>query len=302
MDEIRFEDRVVIVTGGGRGIGRAHAQLFAARGAKVVVNDLGAFVDGSERDESVAGEVVREIEAEGGSAVSDARDISDFAQAEALIQETYDRWGRVDAVVANAGILQDRAFVNMSEAEWDAVTAVHLKGTFNVARAAWPLFRSQAYGRLVVTSSASGLYGNFGQANYGAMKLGVVGLMHVLSIEGAKYNITCNAIAPNALSRMTEALLADELAERIGPEHIAPAVVFMASEQCTQTGLIIQAGAGQFCRTILATTPPVTITDGHVPATLEQVAEQWDTITDVSGIADAGNLSPKILDPANMPS
>ena len=300
MDEIRFDDRVVIITGAGRGIGRGYALLFGARGAKVVVNDLGAFVDGTEQDESVAGEVVKQIEAQGGAAVSDSRDISNFAQTEALIQETYDRWGRVDAVIANAGILQDRAFVNMSEAEWDAVTAVHLKGAFNVARAAWPLFRSQSYGRIVVTSSASGLYGNFGQANYGAMKLGVVGLMHVLSLEGAKYNITCNAIAPNALSRMTEALLAEELHDRVGPEHIAPAVAYMASEQCTQTGLIIQAGAGQFCRTILATNPAVKITDGHIPATLEQVAEQWDAITDVSGIADAGNLSPQVLDPAKL--
>ncbi len=290
MADIRFDDRVAIVTGAGGGIGRSHALLLAERGAKVVVNDLGGNVDGSGEGTALASEVVEEIRSAGGTATPDFHPVDDFDAAEQIVQDTYDRWGRVDIVINNAGILRDRAFNNMTEDEFDRVYAVHLKGSFNVTKAAWRLMREQRYGRVILTSSGSGLFGNFGQANYGAMKAAMVGLMNVLVLEGQKYNILVNTVAPGAVTRMTKALLPGERHDILGPEHIAPAVVYMASEQCQDSGLVIQAAGGSYARSFIATGPHVAVTDGSATATLEQVDEKWGAITDISGFPDTGDL------------
>ena len=295
MAPIRFDDRVAIVTGAGGGIGRSHARLLAERGAKVVVNDLGGNVDGTGEGTALASEVVAEIRDAGGTAVPDFRPVDDFDAAEQIVQDAYDRWGRVDIVVNNAGILRDRAFNNMTESEFDRVYAVHLKGSFNITKAAWRLMREQRYGRVILTSSGSGLFGNFGQANYGAMKTGMVGLMNVLALEGRKYDITVNTIAPGAVTRMTQALMPGERQDMLGPEHVAAAVVYMASERCQDSGLLIQAAGGSYARSFIATGPHIALTDGATVATLEQVAERWGEITDISGFPDTGDLVRSVI-------
>jgi NAD(P)-dependent dehydrogenase (short-subunit alcohol dehydrogenase family) len=207
MSDVGFEGRVAIITGAGGGLGREHALLLASRGAQVVVNDLGGAVDGTGSSAGPAQQVVNEIEGLGGAAVADGNSVATQEGAEAMVKTALDAFGRVDIVINNAGILRDKSFANMTPDLWDAVIAVHLTGAYNVTRAAWPHLREQAYGRIVSTSSAAGIFGNFGQANYGAAKMGIVGLTHVWAQEGGKYNIRANAIAPVARTRMTEDLL-----------------------------------------------------------------------------------------------
>ncbi|MDX5359749.1 MAG: SDR family oxidoreductase, partial [Alphaproteobacteria bacterium] len=227
---IRFDGRVAIVTGAGGGLGRAHALAFAERGAKVVVNDLGGAVDGTGGSSDAAKAVVEEIRAAGGEAVANGSSVTDEAGVARLVQDAMDAYGRIDILVNNAGILRDKTFAKMTLADFRAVLDVHLMGAAICSHAVWPVMRDQGYGRIVMTTSTSGLYGNFGQANYGAGKMGQVGLMQTLKIEGEKYNIRVNAVAPVAATRMTEDLLPEDFLKLLQPERVSPAVLYLASD------------------------------------------------------------------------
>ena len=243
---ISFTDRVAIVTGAGTGLGRSHALQLAARGARVVVNDLGGQRDGTGTG-GAAQAVANEIIAAGGQAIANTANVTDETQVEAMVKEAVDTWGRIDILINNAGILRDKSFAKLQGADWRAVVDVHLNGSAYCCKAVWPVMREQRYGRIVMTTSTSGIYGNFGQANYGAAKFGVVGLMNVLCIEGEKYGIQVNCLAPSAATRMTEDVMPPEVLEALGPEHVSPAVLFLASEDGPQRTILL-AGAG--CYTV----------------------------------------------------
>lgn len=238
---IRFEDKVVIVTGAGGGLGRAHALLFARHGAKVIVNDLGGSAQGEGANSSAADRVVEEIRQAGGTAVANHDSVTD---GEKIVQQALDDFGRIDVVVNNAGILRDKTFHKMEDADWDLVYRVHVEGAYRVTRAAWPHMREQGYGRVIFTASTSGIYGNFGQSNYGMAKLGLYGLTRTLALEGRKNNILVNAIAPTGGTRMTEGLIPPQVFEQLKPELVSPLVVFLASEQCQETSGLFEVGGG----------------------------------------------------------
>ncbi|MEL7229953.1 MAG: SDR family NAD(P)-dependent oxidoreductase, partial [Pseudomonadota bacterium] len=229
MSDIRYDDQVVIVTGSGNGLGKSHALEFARRGAKVVINDFGGARDGTGGSSEAAEAVVAEIEAMGGEAIANGANVTDRDQVAAMVQQTMDEWGRIDVLVNNAGILRDRSFGKMTGEEWDAVVAVHLTGSANCSLAVWNIMKAQNYGRIVMTTSTSGIYGNFGQANYGAAKAGVWGLMNTLHIEGAKNNIHVNCLSPTAATRMTEDVIPPEALEVLDPKWVTPAVIFLGS-------------------------------------------------------------------------
>ncbi|HZQ78372.1 MAG TPA: SDR family oxidoreductase [Acidimicrobiia bacterium] len=273
MSDVGFEGRVAIITGAGGGLGREHALLLASRGAQIVVNDLGGAVDGTGSSAGPAQKVVEEIEALGGAAVADGHSVATQDGAEAMVKAAIEAFGRVDIVINNAGILRDKSFANMTPDLWDPVIAVHLTGAYNVTRAAWPHFREQAYGRIVSTSSGAGIFGNFGQANYGAAKMGIVGLTHVWAQEGGKYNIRANAIAPVARTRMTEEILGP-LVEKVDPALVSPVVAYLASEECQVTGEIYSVGAGRVSRVFVAEAPGFFKKD----LTIEDVRDNWDAI------------------------
>ncbi len=280
---IDFADRVAIVTGAGRGLGKAHAQLLASRGAAVVVNDLGGATDGTEASRSPADDVVAVIKDAGGAAVADYSSVSDPAGGEAIVQRAIDEFGRIDIIVNNAGILRDKSFANLEWPNLDAVLDVHLKGAFYVTRPAFVHMKEQNYGRIVVTASNAGILGNFGQTNYGAAKMGLVGFMNVLKLEGAKYDIKANALAPIAKTRMTEDLLGP-MADAFQPELVAPAVAYLCSEECQLTGEIWSVGGGSVSRFFVG------LTDGYFkhpdkegPLTVEDVADHVAEIRDQDG-------------------
>jgi NAD(P)-dependent dehydrogenase (short-subunit alcohol dehydrogenase family) len=253
VEPLRFEGRVVVVTGAGGGLGRCHALEFARRGAQVVVNDVGASVDGTSQTSSAAQAVVDEIVASGGAAVASTDSVATPEGGRAIIGTAVDAFGRVDVLVNNAGILRDAAFKNMTAAQVDAVIDVHLRGAFHVTGAVWPVMREQNYGRIVMTTSGSGLFGTFGQANYGAAKTGLVGLMNVLAIEGQRNGILVNAISPIARTRMTEHTMA-ELVKDASPEQVTPVVVFLGHQQCERTARIYRVGGTHVSRVFLAET------------------------------------------------
>ena len=240
-DAVRFDDKVVIVTGAGGGLGRAHALLFAQLGAKVVVNDLGGSTHGEGANASAADRVVAEIREAGGSAVANHDSVTD---GEKIVQQAMDSFGRIDVVVNNAGILRDKSFHKMEDTDWELVYKVHVEGAYKVTRAAWEHLREQQYGRVIFTSSTSGIYGNFGQSNYGMAKLGLYGLTRTLAIEGRKSNILVNAIAPTGGTRMTEGLIPPQVFEQLKPELVSPLVVFLASQACQETGSLFEVGGG----------------------------------------------------------
>lgn len=240
-DALRFDDKVVIVTGAGGGLGRAHALLFAKHGAKVVVNDLGGSTHGEGANASAADRVVAEIRAAGGTAVANHNSVTD---GEEIVRTAVEAFGRVDVVVNNAGILRDKTFHKMEDADWDLVYKVHVEGAYKVTRAAWPLMREQGYGRVIFTASTSGIYGNFGQSNYGMAKLGLYGLTRNLALEGRKNNIFVNAIAPTGGTRMTEGLIPPQVFEQLKPELVSPLVVYLGSEQCQETSGLFEVGGG----------------------------------------------------------
>jgi len=276
---IRFDGKVVIVTGAGGGLGRAHALEFAKRGAKVVVNDLGGAVDGTGGNSAAAEAVVKEITDAGGTAIANGASVTDDAGVAHLVKQVMDAWGRIDVLIANAGILRDKSFAKMELKDFDAVMAVHVMGTVKPAKAMWEIMKSQQYGRIVVTTSSTGLYGNFGQTNYGTAKLGLVGFMNSLKLEGAKDNIKVNAICPVAGTRMTENLMPPEMVAALKPEYVTPAVVFLASEDAP-TGCVISAAAGGFSSAQIVESTGVNIGHG---ATADDVAANWSKISDFTG-------------------
>jgi NAD(P)-dependent dehydrogenase (short-subunit alcohol dehydrogenase family) len=284
---IRFDDRVAIVTGSGAGLGRQHALLLASRGAKVVVNDPGGAVDGRGGANAAADQVVAEIKAAGGEAVANYNSVADAKSAQGIIDTAMQTWGRLDILVNNAGILRDKAFQNMSLEDFEFTSQVHYMGTVYCTKAAWPIMREARYGRIVVTTSGSGTIGNFGQSNYGAAKMAVVGLINVLRLEGARYNILCNAISPSARTRMTEDLLPEAMRKYMKPELVSPAVAWMASENCTVTGQIISAAAGGYSVVQYYQSEGVQF-DPDAPVTLEMFDESFAKISDMTNAAPLG--------------
>jgi NAD(P)-dependent dehydrogenase (short-subunit alcohol dehydrogenase family) len=275
---IRFDGKVAIVTGAGGGLGRTHALDLARRGAKVVVNDLGGAVDGTGGNSKAAESVVAEIKAAGGTAIANGASVADDDGVAHLVKQTMEAFGRVDILVANAGILRDKTFAKMEIKDFDAVMAVHLMGTVKPAKALWQIMRDQQYGRIVVTTSSTGLYGNFGQTNYGAAKLSLIGFMNSLKLEGAKDNIKVNAICPVAGTRMTENLMPPNVLEMLKPDYVTPAVVYLVSDEAP-TGVILTAAAGVFAAAQLVETDGVNL--GHA-ATADDVAANIAKITDFS--------------------
>ena len=283
MAEVRFDGRVAIVTGAGGGLGRSHAMLLASRGAKVVVNDLGGTVDGSGVGSSeMANKVVAEIKAAGGEAVADAHGVDTSDGGQAIVKTALDAFGKVDILINNAGILRDKSFMKMEEEDWDKVMAVHVKGAYNVTKAAFPVMRENNYGRIIMTTSNTGLYGNFGQANYGAAKLGLVGFMNTLKLEGARYNVLVNTIAPIAGTRMTATVMPPDMVEKLKPEYVSPIVVYACSEECTDSGIIFTAGAGYFSRAVLVEGPGV-ILPAAKGITLENIRDRFADIKKLEG-------------------
>ena len=280
-EPVRFEDKVVIVTGAGGGLGRAHALLFAKHGARVVVNDLGGSAHGEGANASAADRVVAEIREAGGTAVANHDSVTDGAK---IVQNALDAFGRIDVVVNNAGILRDKTFAKMEDPDWDLVYRVHVEGAYKVTHAAWPHMREQNYGRVIFTSSTSGIYGNFGQSNYGMAKLGLYGLTRTLALEGRKNNILVNAIAPTGGTRMTEGLIPAGVFELLKPDLISPLVVFLGSEQCQESSGLFEVGGGwigktRWERSVGAGFDPRT---GFSP---EDVAASWQNICDFEGAA-----------------
>jgi NAD(P)-dependent dehydrogenase (short-subunit alcohol dehydrogenase family) len=282
VSEINYEGRVAVVTGAGGGLGRSHALLLASRGAKVVVNDLGGSRDGTGAGSEMADQVVQEITDAGGEAVANYDGVHTWEGGQAIVQTAVDAFGRVDIVINNAGILRDVSFANLEPEQLDLVLKVHLYGGFHVTKAAWPHMREQNYGRVINTTSGSGLYGNFGQSNYSAAKLGLVGLTRTLSIEGAKYGILANVIAPVAASRMTEDIMPPQLLEVLEPENVSPLVGYLASEACTDTGRIFSVGGGYIARVAIVEGQGATFPAGFTP---DDVAAEWGAVMNV-GITD----------------
>lgn len=272
---IRYDGQVAIVTGAGNGLGRSHAIQLAARGAKVVVNDLGGTVDGSGGGSTASQAVVAEIEAAGGEAMAHGANVADFEQVLDMVAKTMERWGRVDILVNNAGILRDKSFGKGSLEDFKLVLDVHLMGSVNCTKAVWEIMREQNYGRIVVTTSSSGLYGNFGQANYGSAKMGVIGMMNTLAQEGAKNNVKVNALAPTAGTRMTEGLIPDQAFALMTPETVTPAVLYLVSQDAP-TRVILAAGAGGYAVAKIVETDGIYLDDAD--QTPEAIAEHWDAI------------------------
>jgi NAD(P)-dependent dehydrogenase (short-subunit alcohol dehydrogenase family) len=284
MADIGFDGKVAIVTGAGGGLGQEHALLLASRGARVVVNDVGGSVSGEGSDKGPAEAVVNEIHRRGGEAVADLNSVSTPDGGEAIVRRAIDAFGRVDIVVNNAGILRDKSFPNMTPDLLEPVLDVHLKGAFYVTRPAWIRMREQGYGRVVNTSSNSGILGNFGQSNYGAAKMGLVGFTRVLAAEGAKHNIKVNAIAPIARTRMTEDIMGD-MVSKLDPELVSPAVAWLAHESVPVTGEVFSVGGGRVARFFIGMTPGYYKPD----LTVEDVRDHFDEIREESGYTVPGS-------------
>ncbi len=277
---IRYDGKVAIVTGAGQGLGRSHAIELAKRGAKVVINDLGGAKDGTGGSSEAARAVVAEIEALGGEAIANGANVAKYDEVEAMVKQAMDQWGRVDILVNNAGILRDKSFAKGTLEDFRLVLDVHLMGTVNCTKACWDIMREQAYGRIVVTTSSSGLYGNFGQTNYGSAKMGVIGMMNTLVQEGAKYDIRVNALAPTAGTRMTEGLIPEDAFALLTPETVTPAVLYLVAEDAPNR-TILCAGAGAYAVAKIVETDGVWLTPEE--QTPEGIAAHWDEITSPEG-------------------
>ncbi len=286
MAELGYEGRVAIITGAGGGLGRQHALMLAKRGALLVINDLGGAIDGTGANVGAAQLVVDEIVALGGEAVADTNSVATPEGGAAIVQSALDAFGKVDILVNNAGILRDKAFHNMTPDLLNPVLDVHLKGAFNVTQPAFVKMREQGYGRIVCTSSAAGIFGNFGQTNYGAAKMGLVGFTRVLAVEGARFNIRANAIAPLALTRMTENIMGGGLGERLDPALVSPLVGWLTHEDCADSGEVYAVGGGRVARVFIAETVGFTKAD----LTVEDVRDNWATIRNEDGYSVPMNL------------
>jgi NAD(P)-dependent dehydrogenase (short-subunit alcohol dehydrogenase family) len=280
-------DRVVVVTGAGRGLGREYARLLATEGAKVVVNDLGGARDGTGADPEAADKVVAEIEESGGVAVASYDSVASTEGAHAIVQTAIDAFGAVHGVVSNAGILRDSSFAKLADADWDAVLRVHLDGAHHMIKAAWPFLRAQSFGRIVVATSNTGLYGNFGQANYAAAKLGLVGLINTLAIEGARSNITANAVAPLAATRLTEDVAPPDWLRKYPPAFVAPVVAHLMTEENADTASVFVVGGGLVQRVQQFENAGVTFA---VPPSVAELARRWPEITDMAHAVPASNI------------
>jgi NAD(P)-dependent dehydrogenase (short-subunit alcohol dehydrogenase family) len=289
MTELGFDGKVAIITGAGGGLGRQHALLLASRGALLVINDLGGTVDGGgpadDTAKGAAERMVDEIKALGGEAVADTNSVATPEGGKAIVQTALDAFGTVDIVVNNAGILRDKAFHNLGSDMFDPVIDVHLRGAYHVTQPAWVVMREKGYGRIISTSSAAGIFGNFGQANYGAAKMGLVGFTRVLAVEGAKYNIKANAIAPLALTRMTENLMG-ALGDKLDPGLVSPLVTYLAHDDCPVTGQVFSVGGGRVAHVFIGETKGFHAAD----LSAEAVRDNWATITDQSGYSVPNNL------------
>ena len=283
---ISFEGQVAIVTGAGGGLGRSHALELARRGAKVVVNDLGGAMDGTGGSSEAAEKVVSEIKESGGEAISNGGSVSDRNGAKSMVDDAMEAWGRVDILINNAGILRDKSFSKIDLDDFQVVVDVHLMGAVYCTHAVWPIMREQNYGRILMTTSPTGLYGNFGQTNYGAAKLAQVGFMNSLKIEGAKNNIHTNTIAPIAATRMTESLIPEAVHSKLAPESVTPAALFLVSEEAPN-GVIMQAEGGRFS---VASIVENTGAQLGVDATLEDIASNYDMISDLEGAKPKGMM------------
>jgi NAD(P)-dependent dehydrogenase (short-subunit alcohol dehydrogenase family) len=281
VTDVRFDDRVAIITGAGGGLGKQHALLLASRGAAIVVNDLGGNPDGTGSGHTMAELVCKEIEAAGGRAVPNYDSVSTPEGGEGIVKTAMDSFGRVDIVINNAGILRDKSFANLATADLEAVLDVHLKGAFFVTQPAFRVMKEQQYGRIIVTASAAGIFGNFGQTNYGAAKMGLVGLSNVLAVEGKKYNITSNVIAPLAKTRLTEDLLGP-LGDKLQPEQIAGLVAYLVSEECTLTHEVFSVGGGRVARVFVGLAKGWVKGPGETP-TIEDVRDNLEQIMDTEG-------------------
>jgi NAD(P)-dependent dehydrogenase (short-subunit alcohol dehydrogenase family) len=279
---IRYDSKVAIITGAGQGLGRSHAIELAKRGAKVLVNDCGGGKDGSVGSSDSALAVVAEIEALGGEAIANGANVANYKEVTAMVKQAADTWGRVDILINNAGILRDKSFANGSLNDFKLVVDVHLMGSVNCTKACWDIMRKQVYGRIVVTTSSSGLYGNFGQANYGSAKMAVIGMMNTLAQEGAKYNIKVNALAPTAGTRMTEGLIPEKAFDLLTPETVTPAVLYLVSEEAP-TRIIMAAGAGAYSIAKIVETDGVWLAPEN--QTPEGIEDNWEAITSPDGEA-----------------
>ncbi len=295
--QVRFDDRVAVVTGAGAGLGRVYALELAKRGAKVVVNDLGGPRDGSgEGSTRAADQVVEEIKALGGQAVANYDSVSTPEGGQAIIQTAIDAFGRVDILINNAGILRDKTLAKMEPESWRAVLDVHLNGAYHVTRPAFLKMRENGYGRIIMTTSAAGLFGNFGQSNYSAAKLGLVGFMNTLKLEGEKHHIKVNTVAPIAATRLTEDVLPPDLFEKLKPEFVAPLVLYLCSEQCPVNGAVYNAGAGFFNRAAVVSGPGVVISDGQTPPSPEDMAGHWDQVLSLDKAKEFVSVTPALGD------
>ena len=276
---INFDNKVAIVTGAGGGLGRSHALQLAERGAKVVVNDLGGNVDGTGGSSEAADKVVGEIKAAGGEAISNGSSVTDKSGVSKLVEDTMSAFGRIDILINNAGVLRDKSFAKVTLDDFEFVVDVHLMGSVYCTKAVWPIMVEQNYGRIVMTSSSSGIFGNFGQSNYGAAKMGVVGLMNTLKIEGKKYNIKVNSLVPVAATRMTENLgMPDAVFESLKPETVSPAVIFMSSENAPD-GAMISAGAGVFAKAEIVHSEGIALKGDDLNA--DMLADKWSEVSDM---------------------
>jgi NAD(P)-dependent dehydrogenase (short-subunit alcohol dehydrogenase family) len=276
---IRFDNQVAIVTGAGGGIGKQHALELARRGAKVVVNDLGGGVDGTGTSDASEA-VVDQILSEGGEAIANGASVTDLDAIRAMTDQVVSKWGKIDILVNNAGILRDKTFHNVSMDDFNLVMDVHFQGTLNCTHTIYPIMRENGYGRIVFTSSSSGVFGNFGQSNYGAAKMAMVGLMNTLKLEGQKYNVFSNTITPVAYTRMTENLMPEDFGKQFQPEYITPAVLYLASDQAPN-GAIMAAGAGVFSRILIHETMGISLGTGE-DMTPENISASWEKISDMS--------------------
>lgn len=294
MEKIDFTGRVAIVTGAGGGLGKTYALELGKRGAKVVVNDFGGARDGTGGGTNMADTVVAEIKAKGGTAIANYDGVHTHQGGANMVRQAIETFGKVDILINNAGILRDKSFTKMEEDLWDPVMGVHLKGAYNVTKPAFLNMRDNGYGRIIMTTSGTGLFGNFGQTNYGAAKLGLVGFMNTLRIEGAKYNVKINSIAPTAGTRLTEDLMPPDVFQRLSPDYVTPVVLFLCSEACQDSGKILCAGAGLVQRATMVVNDGVFL--GKEPATPEMVRDRWPAAIEQKNLRELENVTAQTME------